>query len=113
MSILIKLLGIFLMFLGVYFLGQNIYFASSAYSFGFRGIKAGASILFLTSGVFMSFLLPKDSKIIGIIAIVIGIILVFWSGRVVLRPTTLWQFVLSMSSLTMGYKLLSSRVMRF
>ena len=106
MKILAKLLGIFLMFLGIYFLGKNIYFTNSYYS-GWRGLKAGSSVLLLTGGIGMLFLLPKDMKLLGYIAIGIGIILVFFTGNVFLKPTTLWQFVVSISSLTMGYKLFS------
>lgn len=113
MKILIKLLGLLLMLLGVYFLGQNIYFTTNPSPYWSRGVKADSSILFLTSGVFMLFLLPKDAKLLGGIAIVIGITLVFWSGNVLLIPTSLWQFILSISSLTMGYKLFSSSRLRF
>ena len=72
MKILTKLFGIFLMFLGIYFLGKNIYFTNSYYS-GWRGLKAGSSVLLLTGGIGMLFLLPKDMKLLGYIAIGIGI----------------------------------------
>jgi len=102
-----KLAGLLLMLFGIYFLGQNIYYTTNPHPYWWRGVKADGSILSLTAGVAMLFLLPREGKILGTIAIILGVILVFLSGNVVLRPTTLWQFFVSISALTMGYKLFS------
>lgn len=93
------------MILGVYFLGQNIYFTTNPSPYWWRGIKADASILFLTSGIGLFLFMPRDGKILGAIALAIGILLVFTSSRVILNPTSLWQFFASITSLFVGYKL--------
>jgi hypothetical protein len=108
MRLLSRLLGLGLLLLGIYFLGKNIYFTNDIYPYWWRGVAADASILFLTMGVLMFFLLPRDNKELAGIAIAIGIIAVFLSSRAILQPTSLWQFVLSLASFTGGYQLFST-----
>ena len=108
MSVLIKLIGLALIIGGIYLLGQNIYFVSDAYPYWWRGVAADGSILFLTFGVLIFFLMPNEGKALGAIAIAVGILLVFVSSRVVLRPTTLWHFVGSLACLVAGYQLITT-----
>ena len=93
MSVLIKLIGLALIIGGIYLLGQNIYFVSDAYPYWWRGVAADGSI---------------EGKALGAIAIAVGILLVFVSSRVVLRPTTLWHFVGSLACLVAGYQLITT-----
>lgn len=108
MRLFARLLGLGLLLLGVYFLGQNIYFTNNVYPYWWRGVAADASILFLTAGVLMFFLLPRRNKSLAGIAIAIGIMAVFISSRAILEPTSLWQFVLSLASFTGGYQLFTT-----
>jgi hypothetical protein len=108
MQLLSRLLGLGLLLLGIYFLGKNIYFTNSIYPYWWRGVAADASILFLTMGILMFFLLPRDNKELAWIAIAIGIIAVFLSSRAILQPTSLWQFVISLASFTGGYQLFTT-----
>lgn len=48
---------------------------------------------------------PRGMKELGWIPVVMGIILVFLSSRAILKPTTLWQFFLSLTLLSGGYKM--------
>jgi len=107
MKIITSLIGLALIILGIYFLGKNILFTTDVYPYWWRGISADASVLFLTSGVISLFALPKNSKSLGWILIGISILLIFVSSRAILQPTSLWQFFLSLVSLTSGYKLLT------
>lgn len=108
MRFLFKLIGLALLLAGVYFLGQNIYFTTNVYPYLWRGVAADASILFLTSGILMLFVLPRQDKNLGWVALGMGIFLVFFSSRAILNPTSLWQFCLSMACFVGGYQLLTT-----
>lgn len=108
MRIILRLIGLGLLLLGIYFLGQNIYFSTNLYPYWWRGIAADASILSLTIGVLLFFILPRSNKDLSLVAIAIGILLVFASSRAILNPTSLWQFVLSLASLVGGYQLFTT-----
>jgi hypothetical protein len=108
MRLLARLIGLGLLLLGIYFLGQNIYFANNVYPYWWRGVAADTSILFLTAGVLMFFILPRGNKSLAGIAIALGIIAVFLSSKAILQPTSLWQFVLSLASFVGGYQLLTT-----
>jgi hypothetical protein len=105
MRLLARLIGLGLLLLGIYFLGQNIYFANNVYPYWWRGVAAETSILFLTAGVLMFFILPRGNKSLAGIAIALGIIAVFLSSKAILQPTSLWQFVVSLASFVGGYQL--------
>ncbi len=109
MSLLMKFIGLILIGVGIYFLGNNIFFTSHAYPYLWRGIAADASILALISGVMMLVFLPAREKSWGWIPIGFGIILVFISSRAILNPTSLWQFLVSFTSMAIGYKLLTQK----
>lgn len=108
MRLFARLLGLGLLLLGVYFLGQNIYFTNNVSPYWWRGVAADASILFLTAGVLMFFMLPRGNKSLAGLAIAMGIIAVFISSRAILEPTSLWQFVISLASFTGGYQLFTT-----
>lgn len=105
---MVRLIGLALLLLGLYFLGQNIHFTTNTYPYWWRGIAADTSILFLTAGVVMFYFLPRRDKFLSGVAIAIGIVLVFASSRAVLSPTSLWQFVLSLSCFIGGYQLFTT-----
>lgn len=108
MRFLLRLIGLALLLLGVYFLGQNVYFTTNVYPYWWRGIAADSSILFLTAGVLMFFFLPSRDKFLSIIAIAIGILLIFASSRAILNPTSLWQFILALASFVSGFQLFTT-----
>lgn len=108
MRLILRLIGLALLLVGIYFLGQNIYFSTNLYPYWWRGIAADASILSLTIGVLLFFILPRSNKDLSFIAIAIGILLIFASSRAVLNPTSLWQFVLSLASFVGGYQLFTT-----
>ena len=110
---LLKLIGLSLILLAIYFLGQNIYFTTNAYPYWWRGISADGSILFLTMGIVLLFVLPSSDKLLGWISLALGILLVFFSSRVFLTPTSLWQFCLSAASFVGGYQLMTKGRVNF
>ena len=71
-------------------------------------MAADTSILFLTAGVLMFFVLPRGNKSLAGIAIALGIVAVFVSSKAILQPTSLWQFVLSLASFVGGYQLFTT-----
>lgn len=105
MGLITRLIGLALLLLGVYFLGRNIYFTTNVYPYWWRGIAADFSVLSLTLGIIMFFVLPSEGKTVAWIVIGLGILFVFYSSRVVLKPTTMWQFFVSTASFVAGYQL--------
>jgi hypothetical protein len=99
------MLGLGLIIFGIYLLSKNIIFTSGYYSWWFRGLAADISVLSLTAGVVGLFILGAKQKWVGWWLIALGIFCVFFSGSVVLRPTTAWQFIVSVVSFTAGYQL--------
>ncbi|WP_242056407.1 hypothetical protein [Nostoc sp. FACHB-152] len=63
-----------LLLAGIYLLGQNIYFTTNIYPYWWRGVAADASILFLTSGILMLFVLSRQDKALGWVALGVGIL---------------------------------------
>ena len=108
MRLFARLLGLGLLLLGIYFLGENIVFTNNISPYWWRGVAADASILFLTGGVLMFFILPRSNKDLAFISIAIGIVAIFLSSRAILHPTSLWQFVISLASFTGGYQLFTT-----
>jgi hypothetical protein len=108
MRLLSSLIGVGLILLGIYFLGKNIFFTTQVYPYWWRGIAADASILALTSGIVGLFALPRGSKSLGWVAIALGILLIFFSSRAVLSPTSLWHFLIALAAMVGGYQLLTT-----
>ena len=109
MRLFVRLLGLGLLLLGVYFLGQNIYFTNNVSPYWWRGIAADVSVLFLTVGVLMFFVMLGKDKTLAGMAIAISVVAVFISSRAILQPTSLWQFVLSLASFIGEYQLFTTR----
>jgi hypothetical protein len=107
MALIARLIGIILIGTGIYFLGNNIIFTTNVYPYFWRGIAADGSILALIAGVMMLVFLPAREKSWGWIPIIIGVVLVFFSSRAILNPTSLWQFLVSFASMAVGYKLVA------
>lgn len=103
-----RFIGLVLILLAIYLLGQNIYFTTNVYPYWWRGIAADGSILFLTAGIVLLFFLPGFGKSLGWIALGMGILLVFFSSRAILNPTSLWQFCLATASFAGGYQLITT-----
>jgi len=102
------ILGLALTILGIYFLGQNILFTTNAYPW-WRGIAADLSVISLCIGIFMIVFLNGDAKVLGWIAVGFGIVCVFASSRAILNPTSLWQFFLALGSMSVGFKMMTTR----
>ncbi|PHV62737.1 hypothetical protein [Cyanobacterium aponinum] len=108
-KLIFQLIGIALMLLGVYLLGKNIFFTTNTSPYFWRGIAADISVVALTLGVISIFMFPKTMKITGFVLIGFGVVFVVYSSRAVLSPTSLWQFLLSISSMVGGFKLLTDK----
>jgi hypothetical protein len=105
------IVGLALIIASVYFLGQNIVF-TTYYSWWHRTSATG-SVLALMAGICSLTFWRQQMGNFGWIFIAIGIILVFLSGGVVLQPTSLWTFCVSMLAFASGYQLLTRGKIRF
>lgn len=110
---LIKLIGLFLLLIGIYFFGQNIIFVSSYYRFSFRTLPATASVLAIMAGILSLVFFGRETRNLGWILLGIGIVLVFLSGGVILKSTSLWNFCVAFTALAAGYKLLNEGKINF
>lgn len=111
--LLIKLIGLCLLFTGLYFFGQNIIFASGYYSYFYRSLPATGSVLAIMAGVLTLIFYRRETGKLGWIFLAIGIVLGLFSGGVILRPTSLWNFVIAFTAFAAGYKLLSEGRINF
>jgi hypothetical protein len=108
-----KLLGILLLLAGVYFLGQNIFFSTYYSPYFWRNLPALGSVLAIMAGVISLLFFRRATGNLGWILLIVGVVLVFLSGGVFLRPTSLWNFFVGFIALAGGYQLLSQGRLRF
>jgi hypothetical protein len=113
MRLLLKLVGLALLLVGVYFLGQNIIFTTQTAAYWWRDISAAGSVLAVTSGVVALLFFNRSAGGLGWVLVGLGILLVFVSGGVVLKPTSLWTFFLAFVSLVAGLQLITTGRLRF
>lgn len=109
----IRVIGFLLLLTGIYFLGQNIIFASHIYPYYWRNLPAMGSVLATAIGVICLVFFRRETGNFGAILLGIGIVLVFISGGVLLKPTSLWNFFVGFAALAGGYKLLNEGRIRF
>jgi hypothetical protein len=105
--------GLMLIIASIYFLGQNIFFTTHYYYSWWQQVPAAGSVLAILAGISSLTFWRETMGNFGWILIAIGIILVFLSGGVVLRPTSLWTFCLAMLTFASGYQLLTRGRIRF
>ena len=104
-----KLLGILLVLAGLYFLGKDIMFSTYYSPYFWRSLPAMGSVLCVTGGVVSLLCFPRETGNLGWILLGAGILLVFLSGGVFLKPTSLWNFMIALATLVSGFKLLMGR----
>jgi hypothetical protein len=108
-----SIIGLALIILSIYFLGQNIVFTTNYYADWWHKTSATASVLALLLGISSLTFWRQTMGNLGWIFIAVGIILVFLAGGVILQPTSLWTFCVSMLTFACGYQLLTSGRIRF
>lgn len=108
MRFFLKLLGLALVIGGVYFLGQNIIFTTQIARYWWRDISAAGSVLSIVGGIISLIFFGEQTRGWGWLLIIVGIVLVFISGNVLLRPTSLWYFFVSFALLISGLKLITT-----
>ena len=108
MQLLTKLIGLILLILGVYFVGQNIIFTTQVSRYWWSNISATGAVLAITSGIISLLFFRRLMGDLGWGLVVLGILLVFVSGKVVLLPTSLWYFFLSFVCLISGFKMITT-----
>jgi hypothetical protein len=102
-----KVLGLALFITGMYFLGQDIIFTSHYYpSIWWRSIPASGSVLAMMTGIVLLIFFPRQTGRFGWMLLGFGVLLVFLSGGVILKPTSLWKFFISFVALAGGIQLM-------
>jgi hypothetical protein len=108
-----RIFGLLFIVAGIYFLGQNIMFSTYYSPFFWRSLPAMGSILSLMGGTIALIFFPRQTGIWGWLLITLGVILVFLSGGVFLKPTSLWNFLVAFASIAVGWRLMLARRLRF
>ncbi|MDB9375139.1 hypothetical protein [Nodularia sphaerocarpa] len=110
--LLIKIIGLSLLLVGIYFFAQNIIFVSSYYSF-YQRFPATLSGLAIILGIFLLLFFRRETGNVGYFLLAIGLVLVFFNGRVFFKPTSLWNLLVALGALISGYQLLNTGKVRF
>ncbi|NEQ34367.1 MAG: hypothetical protein F6K04_25850 [Leptolyngbya sp. SIO4C5] len=107
MRLLIKILGLAFLLVSIYFLGQNIIFTTQTSPYWWRDISAASSVLAVAGGVAMV-MFSRQTRSAGWAVLCLGILLVFVSGGVILKPTSLWTLFLALVSFVAGLQLITT-----
>ena len=110
---MLKFIGLILLLVGIYFLGQNILFTTSYSYFSYGRLPAFGSVLSIIAGTVCLVFFRRETGNFGWVLLGIGIVLVFLSGGVILKPTSLWNFFVGFTALAGGYQLLTRGRFRF
>ncbi len=108
-----QLFGLLLLLAGMYFLGQNIMFSTYYSPYFWRNLPALGSVLAIIGGVTSLLFFRRQTGSLGWFLLIVGVVLVFLSGGVMLKPTTLWNFMIAFAALVSGFKLLTEGRLRF
>lgn len=108
-----KLLGLLLLIIGIYFLSQDIMITTHSSPYWWRWIPADASILMIMAGCISLVFFRRQVGNLGWIFLIFGVILVFLSGGLVLKPTSLWNFIVAFAAMVGGYQLMTQGRIRF
>jgi hypothetical protein len=108
-----QLLGLLLLLTGMYFLGQNIMLSTSYSPYFWRSLPAQGSVLAIMGGVISLLVFPRQTGKFGWVLLILGVVLVFLSGGIFLKPTSLWNFMIAFTALIAGFKLLTEGRLRF
>ncbi|HBL61744.1 MAG TPA: hypothetical protein DDZ80_26000 [Cyanobacteria bacterium UBA8803] len=65
------------------------------------------------AGIMSLIFFPRATGGLGWALVGLGIVLVFISGQVILKPTSLWYFFSAFVSLAAGLKLMTTRLVNF
>ncbi len=106
MRLLKKLLGVALILAGFYFLSQNIYFTTRISYLWWRDISAAGSVITLLGSLLFLIFGGQEVRQFGWVLLIIAIVLIFISGSVLLKPTSLWTFAVSLAAMISGWSLI-------
>ena len=107
------ILGWALIIGSIYFLGQNIVFTTHYYYDWWHKTAATVSVIALLAGISSLTIWRREMESFGWIFIGVGIVCIFLSSGVILQPTSLWTFFVSMFAFFSGYQLLTKGRVRF
>ncbi|MGL5805407.1 MAG: hypothetical protein ACRC2R_04140 [Xenococcaceae cyanobacterium] len=108
-----KIIGLTLLLIGIYFLGQNIFFTTYISSYWWQDISAAASAIALMLGTILLIFFSRSTGNLGWKLIIFGTVLVVVSGKVFLKPTSLWYFFISFAAMMTGFQLIRTGRINF
>ncbi len=102
---LFPIVGLILVLISIYFLGRNLS-SFSGEGFLWKSIVENISLVLVCAGIFMLVLLPLGSKYYSFPSVIMGIIGVFISGYETFSFNDLWELLICLTTMGVGYKLL-------
>lgn len=101
-----RFVGLVLIFVGLYVLGENIIFVSSARMFSFSDPTAIAVLVFVVVGAIALIMFRPQTGPWGWVAIGLAIAIALASGRIIIRPLSLWMLILGLVPAITGFQLM-------
>lgn len=108
-----RLLGFLLLIVGIYYLSQDIVITTHSSPYWWRWIPADASILSIMAGVISVVFFRRQTGNFGWILLIVGVVLVFLSSGLILKPTNLWNFIVAFAAMAGGCQLITQGRLRF
>lgn len=94
---------------GIYFLTKNIFFTTRHLLFWHQDLSATGAVILVTLGIMALIFIDEKISKIGWVLIALAIVLIFKTSRVFLKPTSLWTFIVGISAMGIGFKMIMSK----
>lgn len=105
---MLRILGLLCILAGFYFIGQNIIFTTSRSPSFWMDVAANGAALVTLLGILTIIFGGSDTRSLGYGLLGVGALLIFLSGRVFLRPTSLFHFTAGFLAMAAGWYMFSS-----
>jgi hypothetical protein len=111
---LIRLLGVLLFMLGIYLFVRDISLVGTCQSYfcyGWQNLAAPGSVIACMGGVLSVFVFQRKTTTLGWLLLGLGVLLVYLSGGMLLKPIAMLTFIASFTAMAYGHQLMKRRRM--
>ena len=112
---LIRLLGILLFMLGIYLFVRDISLVGQCQSYfcsEWQNLTASGSAIACMGGVLSVFVFQQRTTTLGWLLLGLGVLLVYLSGGMLLKPIAMLTFIASFAAMAYGHQLMKRRRIR-
>lgn len=111
---LIRLLGVLLFMLGIYLFVRDISIVNecqSLFCYEWQNLAASGSVIACMGGVLSVFVFQRRTTTLGWLLLSLGVLLVYLSGGMLLKPIGMLTFIASFTAMAYGHQLMKRRRM--